>query len=297
MNLRALDLNLLVILDALLDEGHVSRAAVRLNLSQPAVSNALQRCRDLLGDPLLERGRGGMVRTPRAEALRLPLRAVLSDIATLVDPPAPDLATMQQVVRITAADDPTALLAPVLAARLSETAPGITVVFRPWQGPQRALRALRDGDTDLAISVFDRTAEQIETVTLLRADYVVAMRHDHPAGTSLDLDGWLRWPHVIVSGQGAQRTPLDAQLARIGRKRRVALVVPSFHLVPPILRATDFVAMLPRQGLWATGRTDLTTHAPPIAVDGFPLHLAWHRRRSQDPGIRHVAELVRSAMA
>ncbi|WP_328700184.1 LysR family transcriptional regulator [Brucella tritici] len=87
MNLRSLDLNLLVILDALLDEAHVSRAADRLNLTQPAVSNALQRCRVLFNDQLLERGRGTMRRTPKAEALRAPLKTLLAGVLDLVDPP------------------------------------------------------------------------------------------------------------------------------------------------------------------------------------------------------------------
>lgn len=294
MNLRSIDLNLLVILDALLEEAHVSRAAQRLNLSQPAVSNALQRCRTLFDDPLLERGRGDMRRTARAEKLRAPLRSVLADVEAIIDPAPIRLRDLEQVVRITASDDPTALLARPLLTRLARSAPGITIVFRPWRGPEAVRRELLDGDTDLAISVFERNEKDLATVALLDARYLVAMRRDHPAAGRLDLDSWLAWPHVVVSGHGDRRTPLDAQIGAMGRRRRVSLVVPSFQLVPAILANTDFLAMLPEKTIAAQANFDLHAVPPPIQVDGFPLHLAWHVRQSGDQGVRHVAEIVRA---
>tara|TARA_R110002020_G_scaffold26514_20_gene85998 strand:- start:635 stop:1540 length:906 start_codon:yes stop_codon:yes gene_type:complete len=296
MNLRSVDLNLLVILDALLDEAHVSRAAQRLNLSQPAVSNALQRCRTLFDDRLLERGRGEMTLTPRAESLRAPIRTILAEVEGLIDPPVPDLSKLEQVVRITSADDPTALLARPLVKRLAETAPGIAITFRPWLGTDAVLRELRDGDTDLALALFERETEDIETVTLFEVDYLVAMRRDHPAAHAFDLAAWLAWPHVVVSGRGARRTPLDARLRSMGHERRTGLVVPSFQLVPDILKGTDFIAMLPRKSVEATPGAALIAFEPPLPVDGFPLHLAWHRRNAADPGIGHVASIIRSEL-
>jgi DNA-binding transcriptional LysR family regulator len=146
MNLRTVDLNLLVILDVLLDEAHVSRAARRLNLSQPAVSAALQRCRHLLGDELLDRGRGTMHRTPRADALRGPLKSLLAGVQDLIEPAEVPLAELNRVVRITAADLPTAMIAGSLLENLGRTAPHVSVVFQPWQGADAAASALRNGD-------------------------------------------------------------------------------------------------------------------------------------------------------
>ncbi len=292
MNLRTLDLNLLTVLDALLDEAHVSRAALRLNMSQPAVSNALQRCRDLFGDPLLIRGRGVMYRTPKAEALRAPLKSLLLDVVHLIDPPQIDPKDVTQVIRITTADDPMAILAGPLTAALRASAPGITVVFQPWHGAHVSLRQLRDGDADLAISVFSGDIEDIDTVTLIEEDYVVAMRADHPAARSFDLDVWLDWPHVLVSGQGSLRSPLDATLRSMGRSRQVGVVVPSFQMIPRILAGSDFMAMVPRHSMALHDRANLRCFAPPVPVDGFPLHLAWHKRRSADVGLRHVAEVI-----
>jgi DNA-binding transcriptional LysR family regulator len=297
MNLRSIDLNLLVVLDALLDEAHVSRAALRLNLSQPAVSAALQRCRELFDDLLLERGRGVMYRTPLAERLRSPLKSVLADVETLLAPTPIDIAKIEQVIRVTAADDPTAMLAHPLVTRLAKTAPGISVVFQPWLGQDAAKRELLDGDTDLAITVFERELENIETVTLFETDYVVAMRQDHPAATDFGLDNWLAWPHIVVSGRGERRTSLDGQLAVIGRSRRVALVVPSFQLVPKVLASTDFLAMVPRKSFESSETEELRAFRPPIDVPGFPLHLAWHTRQAMDPALRHVAGIVRTLLS
>ncbi|ARE84789.1 HTH-type transcriptional regulator LeuO [Roseovarius mucosus] len=294
MNLRGIDLNLLVVLDALLDEAHVSRAAHRLNMSQPAVSSALQRCRDLFGDPLLERGRGGMTRTVLAQTLRAPLRSILSEVDALIDRGEVPLDRIERVVRITAADDPATLLACPLIEDISRTAPGVTIVFKPWQGQEAVTREILDGATDIAIAVLDREIENIEIRKLIDVDYVVAMRRDHPAAAGFTIDAWLAWPHVVVSGQGDLRTPLDAQLAASGRRRRVGLTVPSFQLVPRVLAQTNLIAMLPRQSVATKVEFDLVFHQPPVSVDGFPLHIAWHARQNRDTAVQHVVEVIRA---
>lgn len=294
MNLRNVDLNLLIVLDALLDEAHVSRAALRLNMTQPAVSNALQRCRDLFRDPLLERGRGIMYRTAKAEALRAPLKSLLLNVVDLVDPPAVDLKDIKQIVRITTSDDPVAIIAGPLIAALSVTAPRITVVFQPWHGSEATLQQLRDEDADLAISVFENDIEHIDTHILIEEDYVVAMRAGHPAAEDFGLDVWLDWPHILVSGQGALRSPLDKKLETMGRSRKVGVVVPSFQMIPRILTSSSFMAMVPRRSLALHGREDIAIFEPPVSVSGFPLHLAWHKRREKDLGLQHVAETVKT---
>lgn len=292
MNLRNIDLNLLSVLDALLDEAHVSRAAQRLNMSQPAVSNALQRCRDLFHDPLLERGRGTMRRTPRAETLREPLKSILSDVVGLIDPPQIDLKDQKQIIRITTSDDPVSILAGPLTTALHDTAPGITIVFQPWRGAAASLQELRDGDADLAISVFQGTTEEITKKTLIEEDYVIAMRHNHPAVHHFDLDAWLAWPHVIVSGQGSLTSPLDATLQSIGRARKVGVVVPSFQMIPRVLAGSDFMAMVPRHSRALHDQTHITCMEPPLKISGFPLHLAWHQRRADDLALFHVIRLI-----
>ncbi|PZW50330.1 DNA-binding transcriptional LysR family regulator [Humitalea rosea] len=297
VNLRAVDLNLLVVLDALLDEAHVTRAADRLGLSQPATSSALDRCRHLFADPLLERGRGVMRRTARAEALRAPLKTLLGQMAAVLDPPVLDLAQLRQSIRITMADHPAVAVLGDLLPRLAATAPGLDLVIQPWHGAAAALEALAKGQSDLALSVFPAVEAAFRREEVLREHYLVVMRKDHPAAACFDLDQWLAWPHVLVSGRGETRGALDEALLRHGRTRRVGLVVPSFLMVPPLLVGSGLIAMLPSRCLPAGAEESLAVFPPPIAVEGFPLHLAWHARRDEDRALRHVGALIRQILA
>lgn len=290
MNLRSVDLNLLVILDALLEEAHVSRAADRVGLSQPAASAALQRCRHLFRDELLERKRGTMRLTEKGAALRAPLKSLLAQAMDLVDPPEVPLADICQTIRLSMADYPALFVIGPLLHALRNTAPGIDLVFQPWQGAVAAREALKDGTTDVAISVFPNVDDDIQREHLLSEHYLVAMRLGHPATDSFDLERWLAFPHILVSGAGDNRTPLDAELARLGLSRRVGLVVPTFQMVPDILRGSDMIAMLPSRVLQASA--GLKSFSPPVPVTGFPLHLAWHRRRSNDRGLQHATQML-----
>jgi len=294
MNLRSVDLNLLVVLDALLDEAHVTRGAERLGLSQPATSSALDRCRHLFGDPLLERARGGMRLTPKAEALREPLRALLAQAENVLDPPPVDLRQIRQTVRVIMADYPAIVVAAPICAALARTAPGVDLALMPWRGGAASLELLARGACDLAVSVFGPVDPVFRREPLLTEPYVVAMRRGHPAGDGFDLDRWLAWPHVVVSSQGETRGDLDEALGRLGRSRRVGVAVPSFAMAPPILAASDMIAMLPRRCV-PPGEAFITFD-PLIPVDPVPLHLAWHARRDRDPAVRHVAALLREAL-
>ena len=296
MNLRGVDLNLLVVLDALLEEAHVSRAADRLGLSQPATSSALDRCRHLFEDRLLDRAAGGMRLTPKAEALRPRLKDALAGIVDVLAPPAVPLADLRQTVRLLMADNLAALLLGPLLGALARRAPGIDLVIQPWQGAAAAQEALARGTLDLAASVFGQVEADIRREELIREDYVVALRRGHPAIEGFDLDRWLAWPHILVSGRGERRGALDEALSRLGRARRVGLVVPNFLLVPPLLLASDLIALLPGRSIGSERRGDIAVLAPPIAVEGFPIHLAWHRRREGDAGVRHVAATIREAL-
>lgn len=296
MNLRALDLNLLVILDALLDEAHVSRAAERVGLSQPAASSALERCRHLFKDPLLLRGRGRMRLTAKAQALQQPLRDILAQVTALLDAPEPDLTSLKQTVRVMTAELPPELVTGRVYERLRQTAPGLTLAILPWQGAQATLEALAQGRADLAISVFPTIDADFTRAELLRERYVVAMRQDHPARAGFDLDRWLAFPHVLVSGRGETHGPLDEALARLDRKRHIGLVVPSFLSVPPLLLTSELIALLPSRTLPSGEADRFATFEPPVAVEGFPLHLAWHRRSELDPAVQHVARLIESAL-
>lgn len=297
MNLRGVDLNLLVILDALLDEAHVSRAATRLGLSQPAASSALERCRHMFGDRLLERAPGGMRPTPKALALREPLRLALSGVTSVLDAQPPKLSELRQTIRIETADLPGAVIAPGLYAELSRTAPGLDLVMHPWRGAQAAMDAMARGEIDLAISVLPPAGAAFRRREVFRETYVVAMRRDHPAAAGFDLDQWLAYPHILISSAGETYGPLDEALEALGRSRRIGFVVSSFLMAPSLLLASDLIAMLPSRCVPAKSADQFSVFAPPIPVEGFPLHVGWHARRDEDLAVRHVAELIERLLA
>ncbi|MDX3805500.1 LysR family transcriptional regulator [Bosea thiooxidans] len=292
MNLRSIDLNLLVVLDALLDEAHVSRAADRIGLSQPAMSSALERCRQLFGDRLLERGAGRMILTPKAHALAGPVKDILASTKSLLGRSEPDLKAIRQTVRVVTADYPAVVIAPELHRRLARTAPGITIALMPWHGGAAALEGLGRGTIDLAISVFPVVDADFTHRELLRESYLVVMRRGHPAAVGFDLDGWLAYPHVLVSGRGETSGPLDEALARIGRARHVGMVVPNFTMVRPLVAGSDMIGLLPSRCLPPDSDDAFVTFPPPLTVEGFPLHSAWHKRRAEDPAVQHVARLI-----
>ena len=298
MNLRAVDLNLLVVLGVLLEEAHVSRAAVRLGMSQPAVSNALERCRSLFDDALLERFGTEMHLTAKAERLRAPIAALLADAGAIFDIQPPPLDEFRGAVRLTMADILGAVLAPALIAAVTASAPGIDLIFQPWVSRADAVAALVGGRCDLVVAVLsDLVGSELHVEALLRQDYVVLMRKGHPASESFDLDAWLAWPHVVVSASGRSVGALDAPLARIGRERRVGIVVPNFLVVADVLRASNMMAMLPELCARPAWREGLVMRPPAIAVEGMTLQLAWHRRRGDRRVIQFIADQIRRALA
>lgn len=302
MNLRSLDLNLLVILDALLDEAHVTRAAQRLALSQPATSSALERCRHLFQDRLLERGGGGRMQlTPRAQALRAALSEALAAVTAVVQHDPPSLRELRQAVRIVMADFPAAVIAPALYASLQDSAPGLQPVLLPWRSEGQALKALEAGEADIVLAVLDLDgggpAAALRSEPLMQERYLAAMRKGHPAARRFDLDRWLAYPHVVVSSRGQTSTALDRALQAMGRERRVGMVLPAFAPVPALLAQSDMIALLPSRCLAPPHARGLAVFEPPLPVQGFTLSMAWHARREQDRATRHVMAILRALVA
>jgi len=295
MNLREVDLNLLVILDVVLEERKLVSAAKRLGITQPSLSGALERSRKLFGDLLLVRVGREMQLTARGQSLRAPLREIIDQTRTLLGEAPDDIATVERTVRLVSSDVPALTLLQMLWSHLRVSAPAINLVLLHWRESEHVLDALARDQADLAISLLPQAGSGFRRTELAQQRYCIVMRRDHPASQSFDLESWLAYPHIIVSARGARRTTLDDQLALIGRTRRVGITVPSFLMVPPLLASSDLIAMLPRYCI--RHEPTLLYFDPPIRVESFPLHLASATRSDRDVAVQHVASLIRASFA
>jgi DNA-binding transcriptional LysR family regulator len=300
-DIRNLDLNLFVVLDALLDERNVTRAAARLGYTQPTVSGMLARLRDLFGDPLFVRAQRGLVATPRAEALAGPLKQLLSDGRRLVARDAFDPATAEGAFAIASNDYmQQALLAPFLGA-LRREAPRIRFAIAPPIVDDLGA-ALARGQIDLAVTVPEFAMSDLPSRRLYREEYVLAVRPQHPLARlrgKVTLERVCAFDHVLVSPTGGSfEGPADQALHRLGLRRRVPISVPSFLLLPQILQMDDLVAFVPSRLVRADDER-LVRLTPPLEVPGFDVIAVWHPRVDRDPAHRwlrtRLAEAARLA--
>lgn len=294
-NLHGVDLNLLKLLHALVEERSVTRAGVRLGLSQPAASRALARLRRLLSDRLVVRTPTGLDLTPRALALVEPVRRVLEDMSAIVAPVHFDPGKATGRIRIAAIDRLTALVAPALLARFANTTPMLDLDFVQPVGDNVALVA--DGVADLALGVFDDLPPGLFRRILYEDDFVCLLRQGHPV-----LDGaWtaerfaaLSHAAVLITGRG--EAPVDTALARLGISRRVAIRVPHFLAAAIIVASSDLVLSVPRQlaNMLSTG-LQVATRELPLALPRVDVAMIWHERRQDDPAHAWLRDSVAEA--
>ncbi len=294
MNLAHLDLNLLLVLDALLAERSVSRAALRVGLSQPATSNALARLRQALGDPLLVRAQGEMTPTARALALKAPLAAALAQLRDALAPPLPfDPATAQRTFVLAASDHAQLLILPALAQALASW-PGVTLrgVALPRDFP---LAELESGDVDLVLGAFDvaqgdRAPRGLKRQLLVEERYVGVARKDHPI-----LRGPASAQHALTLPQ-LHVAPRGTEGRGPKLPRNVVLFAPHYLAAPWVLASTDLVAALPER-VAARFAQAFPLRTVPLGFTTPPLrlHQLWHPRRQDDAAHRWLRAEVHSA--
>jgi DNA-binding transcriptional LysR family regulator len=289
VRLAGIDLNLLTALDALLETQSVTRAAKELGRTQPAVSHALRRLRELLGDELLVRTPAGMQPTPRAHELRPAVRAAIEAAeAVLQEAPAFDPARAERTFTVAMADQASFLLLPRLVERLAQEAPGVRIDQRP-----SPLITLGD-DIDLAIGVFRDEPASMRQEPLFREEFACVIRRGSAAARGrFDLKRYLALPHLLVAPRGLPGSPLDDALARAGQRRRVVLTVPHFLVAPHVIATTDLVWTAPAGLARAFTHLPLAVRPPPFRTDGFTVTMRWHVRLDRDPGIRWLRGVFR----
>lgn len=293
-DLSQLDLNLLRVFDAVARERHVTRAAERLNLSQPAVSNALARLRAALGDELFLRRPGGVEPTAFAQALAVPVREALDRLAESLAATAPfDPATAQRVFTLAVSEYAEAVLAPRLIARLAREAPGCFLAFR-HADRTNAEALLEAGGAVMAVAVLPEPGALYTRIRLLPEAFRTLMRADHPlTAGELTLDRFLSVPHLLNSPNGSRDGAMDWALEKEGRRRRLGAVVAHLSAVPAVLLETDFVISLSaRLAESLAGIHGLAVRDPPVGVEHTRLSLVFHRRFEADAGHAWLRRLI-----
>lgn len=291
--MRRADLNLLVVLDALLDERSVTRAAERLALSQPAVSGALARLRALFGDPLFTRVQRGLVPTDRAIALAEPTKLLLRQAGELLNPPAFDPTTADREVRIATTDYMIiTLIAPFLRF-LQERSPNIRLIVRSLESSDIASR-LANGELDLGITIPEFAAPGLQSRLLYTDHYIGAVRRGHPLLESkVTVSRFCDYRHTLVVPRGGEpHGPLDDALASVGGRRIIGISLPNFLTIPTVLDSTDFIAVGPKR-LFQTWSDRLALFEVPVPVPSFDNIAVWHPRAQNDVAHRWIREQLR----
>ncbi len=299
MNLRSLDLNLLVAFDALMRERNVTRAARAIGLSQPAFSNALTRLRERLGDELFIRTPDGMRPTAWALELSGPVSTALSEIQIALDGASFDPATATRLFTIATPDYATITLFPKLMQRIKKEAPGVTL--------QAITPSLHYGEyldnqrADVALLAWPDPPDRFVSEPLFEEKWVCAMRPGHPmVGKKPTLDRYASVEHLLVSPAGKRRNWVDDALAERGRTRRVAYTMPTYGGAALILEATDLVVTCPGSvGHLFGNRLGMMVSSCPLETPMSlrSVDMVWHARLGNHPAQKWLRGLLREVGA
>jgi len=294
VHLGSVDLNLLVALDALLVDRNVTRAAARVGITQSAMSHALSRLRALTGDELLVRGAAGMTATVRAEALTVPVRRALDEIARALAPPeAFDPSTAVRRIVLGTSDYGELVLMPRIVARLARDAPGIDL---RCQTVADDLTSLATGKVDLAIAPLRDERPGIYARRLFDERFVCVVRKRHPlAAKKLTVARFAAASHALIAPRGTEGGYVDDALARLGLRRRVAIAVPHFLIAPHIAAASYLLLTLAGRVADVLAKPlglVVLTPPPELRLEGFTMSAVWHERTHEDPAHRWLRGVV-----
>ncbi len=304
INFRTLDLNLLRVLDAVMAEGSLTRAATTLAMTQPAVSHAMRRLREVVGEELFIRTAHGMKPTPLAEALWPQVRDALATLRQALSPGDFDPRRDAVQLRIAMADATAALLAPDLVTAIERDGALVNLRVLPLttRDPRRLLEA---GEADLAVGYFPDVLTAIVTqghdshlrhARLYESRYVCVMRQGHAlAGRPLTLDDYCAAHHLLVSFSGRPHGQVDFVLSGLGRTRRIVLTVNQFFTATRVVAQSDLLTVLPDGFVQVTGGAGLVITELPLALQPVNVEMIWHLRHDATPAHRWLRQHVLAA--
>ena len=292
----AIDGHLLRVLHHLLVEGSVSRAARRLNQSQPAVSSALRRLREITGDQLLVRGRGGMTPTERGAALLEPVKLALQQLEVIVTPPAEfEASACRREFNIGSPDYLDARSVGEVLARMQAGAPSAQVNLHSMGASASYAGALESGEMDVVIGNWPNPPDTLRTTALFQDRMVLLMRKTHPlAEQVLDADTYLNASHLAPTPYSVgQRGVVDMYLARERMRRNVVAHVPYFNMAPYLLLGTDMIFTAPaRFAEHYASFLPLVIRPVPLDIPPIPYYLLWHDRTHHSAECRWFREQI-----
>ncbi len=286
MDIRALDLNLLPVLDALLRHRSVSTAARELDMSQPAMSHALKRLRALLGDALFVRTGRGVLPTARAQALAQPVREILDRVRDGVLSGGGFVPhDAQRTFTLCLSDVGSFVLWPRIVGAVRAAAPRTRLHLRALH-PATIGAALESGEVDLAIGAYPQLPQALFQQRLFERKYVCLLRAGHPlAGRRPGIRQFAAAEHVVVNAPSRMQAHVDAALEERGLTRGIAMELPSYLMLPPLIEASDYLAVVPGQLADAfASRGGLATAPVPLALPAITIRQHWHRRFHEDAG-------------
>jgi DNA-binding transcriptional LysR family regulator len=294
VDIRRVDLNLLPVLDALLRHRSVSVAARELDMSQSALSSALARLRTLLGDPLFVRTGRGLLPTTRASQMAAPLAVILEQVRDRVLSAGGFAAPVtQRQFTLCLSDVGSFVVWPGLVSAVRAQAPNVSMRLRVLE--QAAIAAaLQNGEVDLAVGAYPGLPDSLCQRRLFDRDHVCLVRTGHPlAGRRVTLKQFAGAAHVVVRMSSGVQERIDQLLAAEGLRRVIALEMPSYLMLPPLLEAGDYLTVMPGQladEFCRHGR--FTAMKSPLVLPPSTIRLHWHRRFHDDPANIWLRELV-----
>ncbi len=298
MSKRNPDLHALRCLVTLVSESHVSRAAERLDVTQPAMSAMLAKLRVALGDPILVKTERGMVPTTRASQLAIRARKAIEDVQGIFGDDSPfDPATATINFNLIASEPVAFVLMPLLAAYLREHAPSITVSLK-LPNLYRTRQELEEGESDLAVGYVNEASPVLRTRKLRgrTLQVIAAAKHPEIRG-AISLEQYTRYPHVcyspVASGGSSVEDLVQARLARAGLQRSIALHLPSILAMPAVVGGTDLLATIATDVAQALAPLfGLQLLTPPLPLGAVDLSMYWHERTHNNAGCRWLRQVI-----
>jgi len=293
-SIKRLDLNLLISLDALLSDPHLTRAAEQLNKSQPALSHDLAKLRTVFNDPLLLKQGRGLCLSHKAEQMRIPVKNILENIQQLILERAFQAEQSQRNFRLAMSDYGAKVVLTKLMPTIRQLAPNIKIEVLQMSR-RMMLEQVVEGQLDLAFGVFNQERPKYILQQVLFQERFISIidRQYLQDKQRLDLATWLKHPHVLVAVQTYATDEIDRVLAEQGLQRNIQLILPHWQVATEVLAGTDLILTIAEKSIIPEQLSkQMLIFEPPISIPNFEFSMIWHRNKTSDPALQWLIGLI-----